>query len=91
MRNALIALCTITIIAVCGLWCWESFFRPSETVVTTYVVKYGDTMYGICDDTYISEKNAESFEEFLHNNIKRNGSRILAGQTVEIVNRVWVK
>ena len=91
MKNALIALCAITVIAVCASSCYDMFFRPSEEVVTTYVVRYGDTMYDICNDTYISEKNAESFEEFLHKNLKINGSRILAGQKVKIVNRLWVK
>lgn len=69
--------------------CYNTFFRASEEVSKQVVVQLGDTMWGICNDNYITENNAESFGKFVHENVKRNGTHIIAGQTVEIVNRVW--
>lgn len=89
MKNGVIALMACAVLYLGVSTCYNTFFRASEEIPTQVVVKLGDTMYGICNDTYITENNAESFNEFFDKNLKRNGAEIFAGQTVEIVNRVW--
>lgn len=65
-------------------------FAAKQSITTTYTVKAGDTWYGICNDHYIVEDNAECFNEFWAVNMNNNGNRQLhPGDVITIVNNVY--
>lgn len=67
-----------------------SFFAPKAKVVTTYTVRPGDTWWGICNDTYRMEKNAQCFADFWVVNMEANGNRKLyPGDVVTITNEFY--
>lgn len=64
--------------------------RPVETVVEAHVVRAGDTLYNICDRHYITENNAECFNEMWYRVMKEHGkSSLEVGDIVWVTNRVY--
>lgn len=72
-----------------GHMTYKSFFAPTAEISASYTVKQGDTMWGICNDMYITKDNAECFNEFVCKNVEANGHKLQAGDVVVITNKIY--
>lgn len=79
----------LAILLVIGVEIYQAL-RPVETVVEAHVVRADDTMYGICDRYYITENNAECFNEMWYRVMRENGKISLnVGNIVWVTNKLY--
>lgn len=81
----------LVIIALIALAGWQIYdwIRPVTVVTNTYTVAAGDTLYGICNEAYITKNNSECFNQFLDSNYRSNKRQLQPGDTVVITNRLY--
>ena len=81
----------VLIVVLLALTAWQIYgwLRPVQTVTATYTVAAGDTLYGICNDAYITQNNSECFNQFLDSNYRQNKKLLQPGDTVVITNRLY--
>ena len=81
----------VLIIVLLALAAWQTYewLRPVKTVTAVYTVAAGDTLYGICNEAYITKNNSECFNQFLDSNYRKNKRLLQPGDTVVITNRLY--
>ena len=81
----------LVIIALIALAAWQVYqwIRPVQNVTATYTVAAGDTLFGICNEAYITKNNSECFNQFLDSNYRSNKRQLQPGDIVVITNRLY--